>query len=147
MIYERRKVTHKMNDKSRQIVLFWWFCSALFIFVFEVFLHEWSNSSGQKSYRIFWSPSLFSPGREDIKNIGPCILEVTVGLWWKSLVLVSEMTYWKSRFPSPVLSALCPPKFPLNQFFANISQSMRPREKIVGKIENLDFHFFKLMDF
>jgi len=26
------------------------------------------------------------------KNMGPCILEVTVGLWWKILVSVSEMT-------------------------------------------------------
>jgi len=25
--------------------------------------------------------SIISPGGEDIKNIGPCILEVTAGLW------------------------------------------------------------------
>jgi len=63
-----------------------------------------------------------SPGG---KNIGPCILGVTAGLWCQ-----------RTKDPAPIPCSECDVPLLQIQFFANISQSMKPTEKIV-EVENV----------
>jgi len=90
-------------------------CPQLFHFLLSIDVHV------QEARKTNWSSKMpkrpfISPEGEDIKNIEPCFLGVTAGHWWKSLFLVSETTYYKSRPPLPVLSALCPQMPPKSVF-------------------------------
>jgi len=56
----------------------------------------------------------YSPGGEDIKNIGPCIL---IGTWVRKFCLgVRNNVCTKNPAPNPVLSVLCPLKAPKISF-------------------------------
>ena len=65
------------------------------------------------------------------KKIGLCIPEVTTGLWCEKVLSWCQKQRIKISVPHPRAKCTVPPKCSQNQFSANISQSMRPREKIV----------------
>jgi len=90
-------------------------------------------------YRVF----LDSPGGQ---TVGPCILGVIGGTLVRKSCLGVRNNLLKIPPPPPVLSALGRLKCPQNQFFANISQSMKPTGKIV-EAEDVPCKIFYRIDY
>jgi len=72
-----------------------------------------------------------SQGREDIKKHRTLHFGGNGGTLVKKSCLGVRNNILKIPPPPPVLSAVCPSNAPKISFFANISQSMKPREKLV----------------